>query len=124
MAEMGETGGESPLLNKENNEICSIDGSKRGKKGKSPNWLEIEEKVLLEECKKYDCILRAKFSNKVTQVDKDNVWKKIQQKVNANGNNRTTAQCYKKWQNCNSRSATKVRQYLKDCKKTGTYVFL
>ena len=89
--------------------------------GKAPNWTKAEQAVLTEECSKHAHILRAKFSNKVTQEDKNKVWKLVQEKVNALGNGRTLHQCYKKWQNNNSRAATEVRKFLKESKKTGKY---
>ena len=98
-----------------------MESQTKGKK--AANWTKLEQVVLTEECAKYAHILKAKFSHKVTQEDKNRIWKLIQEKVNALGNDRSVNQCYKRWQNFNSRAATEVRKFIKESKKTGINIF-
>ena len=65
-------------------------------------------------------VLRAKFSSDVHKKRKDKIWQEITDKVYSQGNMREVVEVLKKWQNVQCKKVKEVRDYGKECRKTGT----
>ncbi|XP_061192419.1 t-SNARE domain-containing protein 1-like [Saccostrea echinata] len=96
-----------------------MDESMNAKKRK-PNWSERELDVLAESVLPRNKLLKAKFSNFVTTDKKQELWKEIEDEVNAVSYvNRSVEEIKKKWADIQSLTKKKESERRRLMKETG-----
>ena len=102
---------------KKNKQVKEMSVSERVR---AKNWTEDELQTLTDEVQDKKIILFSSQSNTMTNSLKNNTWAEVAARVSAvSSQDRTAAQCRKKWSDFSSRSKLKYVKHNKEGKVTG-----
>ena len=90
------------------------------KKHRKPNFTTAEVIMITEEVEKNLETLRSKFTNDITNKSKNEVWRKIADRVNAAGvHKRTPQEVRDKWKNLTSKAKKDFTIFKNESRRTG-----